>query len=719
MAGTGGKIVRVVIKAEDQVSKVLKQIQTQLNRLERMANSTNSTVNRMTSSANRGYSQVSSNISTATTHQHSYNNAVMRSISPVKQLTDAVKTLVVTYMGLNAAESIIKTSDTVTLAKARLDLFNDGLQTTAELTDEIYAAAQRSRGSYLEMTDLVAKYSAVAGDNFKSTKDVVAFSETLQKMFTVSGATGQEIYSASLQLKQALGTGRLMGEEFRAITEAAPLFAQAIADYMTEIGKWGKVTVGSLKELARDSEITSDIMVGAMFAASDDINAKFENMPYTFNQVWTKMKNTVVRSLDEVWNRITQILNNGQIDQFLTLPGNAIVVVTSVLVTLFDWVLKIFNFIQSNWSIIAPIIWGIVAALAAMNIQLIIAKTRTVALFVVGAISKLFGIFASVITMVRMAIGLYTGSTAAASAVTLMFGSTVAFVISLIAIGIIAIVGLVYLVIAVINKLTGATISATGVIMGAVFTLAAFIWNLIVGLWNSILAGLDRFINVIIGIVEWVLNVFNGGFNSFGDAVANLLGNIISWFLDLGKVVTTIIDAIFGTDWTGGLESLQKDVTSWGKNEKAITLERNVLQNSIGLNRIEYGNAWDTGYNFGKGIDDKIGGMFGGLDVNSDLGNVGNYDWKALADTYGDPLSDIAGDVGDIADGVSVSNEDLKYLRQLAEQRAINRFTTAEIKIDMNNSNTINGTQDIDGIVKQLEDKLYESMSIAAEAVHI
>jgi len=713
---TGGKIVRVVIKAEDQVSRVFKQMQRQLDRLERATLSTNRTVQRMGATATSQYSRVSQGISTATRNQNAFNSSVVRSFSPLKQLGDAIKTIAVTYLGMNAAETIIKTSDAVTLSTARLKLFNDGLQTTEELTEMIYQSAQRSRGSYLDMMDLVSKYSAVASDKFGSTQNVVAFTETLQKMFTVSGATGQEIYSAALQLKQALGTGRLMGEEFRAVSEAAPLYTQAIAEYMTGIGKWGEVGIGDLKKLASESQITADVMIGAMFAASDDINKKFEDMPYTFDQTWTQMKNTVIRSLDEVWKKLTSLLSNGELDKFFSILGGAIVTVANVMVLIFSAAVKIFNFISDNWSLIAPIVWTIVLALAAMNIQLLIAKTRTVALFIVGAISKIFGVFASVITMVRMAIGLYTGSTAAASAVTLMFGSTVAFVISLIAIGIIIIIGLVYLVVAAINKVTGATISATGVIMGAIFTLGAFIWNIVVGVLKGLLQLIDTAVNIVISIVEWVLNVINGGFNSFGDAVANLIGTIIGWFLSLGTVVTTIIDAIFGTNWTAGLKSLKSSVTKWGKNEQAITLERSSLSDNLAIDRLGYGDAYKSGYKFGQGIDDKVGSMFGGLGSGG-LDSLGSElpSWE----DFSTGLGDIAGDVGDIADNTSISSEDLKYLRQLATQRAVNRFTTAEIKIDMQNSNTITGTQDIDGIVSALEEKLYESMSIAAEGVHI
>ena len=178
------------------------------------------------------------------------------------------------------------------------------------------------------------------------------------------------------------------------------------------------------------------------------------------------------------------------------------------------------------------------------------------------------------------------------------------------------VIGLLYGVVAIINKVTGSSISATGLICGAIAVAGAFIGNTVIGLLNALIQYIWAiFVAPFLGIVEWILNVCNGGFNSFGDAVANLIGQIIGWFLNLGKVVT-IIDAIFGTNWTAGLESLQSSVTAWGKNENAITLDKNAPTIDY---RFEYGDAWAAGNDFGKGIDAKIGGMFntGGLGGSS------------------------------------------------------------------------------------------------------
>ena len=346
-------------------------------------------------------------------------------------------------------------------------------------------------------------------------------------------------------------------------------------------------------------------------------------------------------------------------------------------------VLTFINWLANNIEIIGPLVLGVAAALA---VYLIATKG-------VAAATKVW------------------------TAVQTAFNAVMALnPVFLIIMGIILLIALIYAVVAAVNRVTGASTSATGIICGAVLVLAAIISNTVIGLLNAIIQFIwSIFVEPFLGIIEWILNVCNGGFNSFGDAVANLIGNIISWFLSLGKVVTKIIDAIFGTDWTGGLNALQDKVLAWGKNENSITLDREAPTID---HRFEYGDAWSKGYDFGDawskgydfgaGVENKIGGMFnmgdgGGFDMSSMMGDVGS----------------IAGDTGSIADSLSVTDEELEYLRDIAERDAINRFTTAEVKIDMTGmTNKIDGSADIDGIITELTDGFTEALVTAAEGVH-
>lgn len=595
--------------------------------------------------------EVVDNLNRAEQEQQQFNNSIKKGNSNLDGFSNKILGIVAAYAGFQGVQKIVALSDSMTQTTARLNLMNDGLQTTEELQDKIFASAQRSRTGFLETADVVAKLGQRAKDAFSSNDETIAFAENLNKMFVIAGASQQEISSASLQLTQALGSGVLRGEELNAVFESAPNVIQAIADYLD-------VPIGKIREMASDGEITAGIVKNALLSATDEINAQFESMPMTWGQVWTGIVNELIYASQPL--------------------------------------LGFISLLAQNWSILEPIVIGLIAAVG----------IYTAALLIYNAIQGISAISASVHAVALMK---QQGATFAATAAQHGFNAALlASPITWVLLVIIAVIAAIYAIVAAINKVTGSTLSATGIIAGAIAVLAAIIWNTVIGIINAIIQLLwTGFVEPWIGIIEWVLNVFNGGFNSFGDAVANLLGQIISWFLSLGKVVTKIIDAIFGTDWTAGLSSLQDSVLAWGKNDKAITIDHNAPMIDA---RIAYGDAWGAGNEFGEGIENKVSGMLGG--GLSDT--YGGYDTSSIPGN----LDDIAGNTGDMKDAVTASEEDLKYLRDIAETEAVNRFTTAEIKIEQTNHNSISSNMDIDGVVDYLTTGLNEAMEKSAEGVH-
>jgi len=339
--------------------------------------------------------------------------------------------------------------------------------------------------------------------------------------------------------------------------------------------------------------------------------------------------------------------------------------------------LGVIGSMSNNWNAIEPLILGVAVAFGVYEIAVKGVETATNALkFAQEGLKAIMGIN-------KMA---------------------------LVIIAIIAVIAVIHAVIAVINKVNGTSISALGIICGAIAVAGAFIWNVIVGVINAAIQYLwTRFVEPFIGIIEFILNVFNGGFNSFGEGVANLIGQIISWFMSMGKVVTKIIDAIFGTDWTAGLSSLQNDVLGWGKNETAITLDRTAPEL---FSQIEYGDAWDSGNQFGTGIEDKLSSLFGGVeDANS---VYESDDYENLVNN----TADTAANTGNMAGSMEISDENLKYMRDAAEMEAINRYTTAQFSVDFKNTATINSDMDIDGVMNKFTEKLRESVDTCAEEVH-
>jgi tape measure domain-containing protein len=607
--------------------------------------------------------QVTRNIRQSTQAEQQLNASIRGGNDALDDMVGKAKNLAATIGASVGLKKLIELSDQMTSTTARLSFLVDDGGSVDELEAKIMASAQRSRAAYLDTASAIASMGANAGAAFSSNDELIAFMEQVNKQFVIGGASAQGQAAAMLQLTQAMAAGALRGEELNSILENAPGIARAIEQYMG-------IAEGSIKSYAEKGAVSATVVKNALLSIADETNTKFNGMAMTWGQVWTQM-------------------------------GNIALKVTQPLLTAINW-------LANNLSVIGPILLGLGTAFLVFQVA---AHWTQIADVATAA-------YHAVVNLLSIGFGVLTGNTAAASAAVSTFNSAllaspITWIIMLIAV----VIGLLYGVVAIINKVTGSSISATGLICGAIAVAGAFIGNTVIGLLNALIQYIWAiFVAPFLGIVEWILNVCNGGFNSFGDAVANLIGQIIGWFLNLGKVVTTIIDAIFGTNWTAGLESLQSSVTAWGKNENAITLDKNAPTIDY---RFEYGDAWAAGNDFGKGIDAKIGGMFnmGGLGDSSgfDLGDSSGFDLGDIAAYTGET----ADNTGKTADALAVTEEQLEYLRDIAERDAINRFTTAEVKIDMTGmTNRIDGSADLDGVISQLTEGFTEALVTAAEGVH-
>lgn len=274
-----------------------------------------------------------------------------------------IKRAAIALGGFMAVKKGIDIADTYINTRSRLDNMNDGLQTTAKLQDNIFIAAERSRGSYMEMQKAVAKLGQMAGDSFGSSQEIVDFSELLQKSFKVGGASISEQASGMLQLSQAMSSGILQGDEFRSISENAPMITKAIADYMG-------VTKGELKKLSSEGQITSDIIRAAMFSAADDINKKFESMPKTWGDITNHLKNQALKSLEPVIEKFSELINSPMFSAFITFIVGGLNIIAGALIGLMDIIMSVGNLIQEWWFIIEPML----LAAAIVLIPLIIAQ---------------------------------------------------------------------------------------------------------------------------------------------------------------------------------------------------------------------------------------------------------------------------------------------------------------------------------------------------------
>lgn len=607
----------------------------------------------------------------------------------------------------NILSNAFSLSDQLMSTAARLGMMNDGLQTTQELQDMIFASAERARCSYQTTADAVADMGIMAGDAFGSSEEIVAFVEQVNKQFGTAGMETQEMDAAMQQLTQAMGAGVLQGEAYNSILQQAPNLIRTIADYL-------EVPREELSNMAAEGAITADIVKAAMFAAADETNREFESMPMTFAQIWTSFENSALSAFAPVLQRMNEMGNSENFQGFAAGIAGALSVAAGIALDVLDLLNAGVQLVADNWSWLSPIIYGVAGALA-------LYYGWQMALNTINLVSKGIHVAMAAVQMIHAAVtGTLTAATAANIAAqnglnTAMQACPIVWIIILI----IALIAAFYGVVEVVNHLTGSSLSAMGIICGAVAAAGAFILNLAIGLINSIYQAAWQFVTPFLGIVEWILNAADGGFDSFGGAVANLIGNIISWFLSLGMVVTKIIDAIFGTDWTAGLSSLRDTVLAWGKNENAITIDRAAPEINY---RIKYGEAWDAGYSFGEGIDESIANFdpasLFGTDI-SDLDSYTDPDGYATGlEEIGGGVEDIAGNTGAMADAMEITGEELKYLRDIAEQEAVNRFTAAEIKIEQTNHNTIKNDLDLDGIVSGMTDMMNEAIDISTEGVH-
>lgn len=635
------------------------------------------------SAANEAYLRLAQIIGNVEKHirdnvdeQGRFNRKVQQGTEEANCLVQTIKSAVAAYATAQTVSKVFDLSDQLTSTTARLNLMNDELQSTQELQNMIFLSAERSRGSYQATADAVSKLGLMAGNAFSSSEEIVAFMEQINKQFRIAGTGAAGIDAAMLQLTQAMGSGVLRGEEYNSILEQAPNIIQAIADYMG-------IPKEKIKDMAAEGQITAEIVKAAVFAAADETNAKFESMPKTFEQIWTSFQNHALFAFQPILQKLNELANGEQFQLFVNGAIELLGVFANIVLSIFDGMMAIGNFLSQNWSVLSPIIYGVATALAVYyGWQMLCAGAAAVRVAKENILNAI-----------------------------LSANPTMKVVLATIA--------LIVVIMTLCNwiaTVSGVAETGFGLLCGVVSMAAAFLLNVAIGLFNALLQAVwTIFAEPFLGVVEWILNVANGGFDSFGGAVANLIGQIIGWFLSLGKVVTKIIDAIFGTNWTAGLSSLQNEVIAWGKNETAITFDRKV---PIIDSRIDYGDAFHIGSTWGDGVAEKfsqfqLSDLFGTTDFPN------SEDYTDLLSGMNSNISAIAGNTGSIADSVDISEEDLKYMRDLAERETINRVTMTDIKIDMGGvTNHVNNEMDLDGMINHLTEALETQIAISAEGIH-
>ena len=637
--------------------------------------------------------------------QRRFNQRIRDGDTAAGGLWDKLKGIAMTVGGLAALQKLIGLSDELSSTKARLNLLVDDGGSVDALEKKIMASAQRSRSAYFDTASAVAKLGLNAGNAFGGDMDqVIAFMEQVNKQFVIGGATAQEQSNAMVQLTQAMAAGALRGEELNSILDGAPGIARAIEKYMG-------IAEGSIKTVAEKGEVTAQVVKNALFAMADETNEKFESMPKTWAQIWTEMQNKALSVFSPILTKLSEIGNSDQFNTALDGLMNALAVVASLAATIFDGLVTGISWVAQNWDILAPIILGVAAALG-------IYKGYVLATSAAELISN--GIKAlSVVAAYAKAAATRTEVAATVKATATQYGFNTALLacpVTWIILAIIAVIALLYSVVAVINHVKGTTISATGIICGVFMTALAFIGNLFVSLYNAVVQVFVSIYNLVAAVANFIGNVFNDPIG----AVARLFRDLADIVLGILQTLASAIDNVFGTHLANGVQGWRDSLgglvdRKFGKGTEVMA---KVSGDDLKLGRFEYGKAYSLGYNFGKNLGGKVSGLFDGTSgvINDPLGA---YDTGSTLDNISSNTGAIANNTEKTANALEMSAEELRRLRDIAERNAINQYTTAQIHIEMNNNNNINSTDDLDGIVEALEKRLEDAMIEVSEGVHI
>lgn len=695
--------------------------------------------------------------------QENFNQSIQNGASDTDGLGKKIKGMAAAYLSLQGVQQVLEISDNFAQTTARLDLMNQSFNkanNTAKKTDDlvnlVYQSAQNARGSFEDMASVVAKFGNNAKDAFGSQEEVVAFANLIQKQMTIAGASTQESSNAMLQLSQALGSGVLRGDELNSIFEQAPNLIQSIADYLN-------VPIGKIREMAADGQLSASVVKAAIFNSADEINAKFNEMPMTWGQVFTAMKNTALMQFQPVLNKINELANNPQFQEFAANAVGALASVVNAVLVVFQVVGAVGGFVADNWSIIGPVVWGIVAAIGAYNTILLIHKgiilastalkgIQTIAEYkhakailataaahgvdtsAIMAKASADGVAAAAETAKLSATGLaaagVTAEQVATSAATVaQTGFNTALLacpLTWIVLAIIAVIAVIIAVAHNIAKTSEVADNAFSVICGWISVAIAWFKNL----FN--VAGA-----VCNGIWEWMKVCWN----NVGVAFNNMKCNIQQGWYDMLSTILTVISKVceainqipFVEFDYSGLKTAANNYATKASEAASGKREYQSLSDAYDLGFSDKYNAFEDGWkdtafaagaSWGNKVSNKISSVFGdnGFDTD-DIFSGGGYDdslYNGSYDTGQIPsnIASTADNTGKTADSLEITSEDLKYLRDIAEKEVVNRFTTAEIRVEMTNNNSISSDMDLDGIVDYLAVGVNTAMEKAAEGVH-
>lgn len=604
----------------------------------------------------------------AATAQIQHNQSLQQGQTAALGLTGRLKGLVGAYAGLQGVKALVGLSDTVTQTTARLDLINDGLQTTAELNDMVYASAQRARGSYTETANMVAKLGTLAGDAFGSSAEIVAFVEQLNKQMAISGTNTVEAQAAMLQLTQGLSSGVLRGEELNSVMEQTPMIAQTIADYLG-------VSTGEMRELASEGLVTADVVKNAMFAAAEETNKKFEEMPLTWRQVWTMLQNSVTKALAPVLTAI--------------------------------------NWLANNFDRLLPIVVGVTGAMAAL---LVVTKAQALwtAATTAGTVAYNVAMMAKAVIMGLVAAATGSATMAQQALNAAMLANPIGWVILLIGI----IIALIYKWVQSVGGLQIAWLIVVDKVLYGWDTLKA-------GFFTGVYWVMDLFDKMKLKFLEVSVNIQNfmgdmkAGFLNILQNMVNQGIDIINWFIDkLNKLPGVSIDAI--EQVTFGATAAAENEAAKSQRNAELAAARQETNDRMAERAAKLDAMWaerDANSAARKAeISQKQAEKAAESQAQGGAEYVSGGGTTSALEGISSQLGGISDDVGSIEKSVSLAEEDIADMVDMATRRYVNKINlTAQTPvITINGANTGNTAADRKALADTIRDVILEQAAAAS-----
>lgn len=558
---SAGNAVKTIGQSSANISRVSSSMNSAVNSTKRFSTATTQSIQGL-----RGL------VTSLTNAKNKIVSATTTGISKFKQLATSMKESsssgngLVGVLGKVAAavgsvmgvKQIIGLSDTMSQTKARLDLMNDGLQSTKELQDRIFDSAQKSRGSYQDTADLVSKLGLNAKDAFENTAQIVDFAEQVNKQFVISGASAEETKNATLQLTQALSSGVLRGDELRSIFEQAPTLIQSIANYMG-------VPIGRIRDMAAEGQITAETVKNALLGCADETNAKFASMPLTFSQLWTNFKNRAMQAFQPVLEKINELANNGKLEEYIGKIAEAMAMVSDVIMNVITWVLDHQDIVKAAFIGLAVAIGGMTAAMWAFNIA---SYANPVVWIVVAIIAAVALLVAGIVLVVEhwneikdVALSCWESIKGAWGNVANWFKGIWDSIVS-------SVTGLWNNIVSIFTAIKNFFVSIWNSMYTVVSTFWGAIWNtispIVMAIWNLISTIFTIIWTIISTIMQGIFHVISNVWNVIYNAVSGVL-------ISIWNIITSIWNSIYSAV-SGVLSSIWGAVSSiWNSIYNAIS----------------------------------------------------------------------------------------------------------------------------------------------------